>query len=151
MLTSHNASNWVDRGAPAEPKLARVLAHYLGCPDEAAASPPWLVQAVATVAGMVAADASEVQLASYLRALARSRGRTMPDELRGARVVAVALWHVAKAADVRDRAERVLRAVAEHAPTAPPLGAWLAERLLAPADLEVHRAQADAARRPADR
>ncbi|HZF68010.1 MAG TPA: hypothetical protein VEZ47_08225 [Gemmatirosa sp.] len=139
MLTSGSASNWVDRGAPAEPKLAQVLAHFLGCPDAAEAPPAWLVQAASDVLGMVAAGSSEVQLASYVRALAREQGRTSPEELRGARVVAVALWHVAKAAEVRDRAERVLHALVPEAPVQPPLGEWLAARLLSPAELAAFR------------
>jgi hypothetical protein len=147
VLSSSKASNWVDRGEPGEPKLRQILAHYLGCPAAAKDPPDWLAQAVADVVGMVAADASEVQLAGHVRALAAERGRT-PEEARGARLVAVALWHAAKAADVRDRAERVLRAVAASAPGAqpPPLGDWLAARLLSPGELAEHRRQARAAR-----
>ena len=64
MLHSRAASNWVDRGAPADPKLRQVLAHYLGCP-EALDGPDaaWLAEAATDVAGMVAADASDVQVA----------------------------------------------------------------------------------------
>ncbi len=142
MLSSKKASNWVDRGEPAEPKLRQTLAHYFGCPEAAKEPPDWLTQAVADVVGMVAADASEVQLAAHVRALAAARGRT-PEEARGARAAAVALWHAAKAAEVRDRAERVLRAVAASAPnTQPPLADWLAARLLAPGELAAYRASA---------
>ena len=87
-----------------------MLAHYLGCPEVVdAVDRAWLREAVQDIAGMVQADASEVQVAAYVRQLARSRGRS-PEEIRGARLVAVALWHVAKAADERDRAVRALRA-----------------------------------------
>ena len=147
MLHPNNASNWVDRGAPPEAKLGHVLAHYLGRPELASAPPPWFDQAVLDVIGMVAADVSEVELAAYVRALARSQGRTDPDQLRGARLVAVALWHVAKAAEVRDRASRVLAALAPHEPP-PRLSEWLAERLLVPSELAQHRALAERAEPP---
>ncbi len=142
-----SASNWVDRGASPEAKLGHVLAHYLGHPDLASAPPPWFDQAVLDVIGMVAADASEVELAAFVRTLARSHGRTDPDELRGARLVAVALWHVAKAAEVRDRARRVLAELAPHDPP-PRLSDWLAERLLGASELAQHRAEAQRAGTP---
>lgn len=150
MLHSRSASNWVDRGAPADEKLRQVLAHYLGCPEALdAPDATWLPAAATDVYGMVAADASEVQVAGYLRALARSRGRT-PEEIRGARVVAIALWHIAKAAEVRDRAEQVLRAAGVAPPgTREPLGEWLAARLLTPDELAAYRAER-AARPDAD-
>ncbi len=147
MTDSENASNWVDRGAPPEAKLGHVLAHYLGQPDLGSAPPHWFDQAVLDVIGMVAADASEVEVAAYVRTLARSHGRTDPDELRGARLVAVALWHVAKAAEVRDRAKRVLAHLAPQVPP-PPLSDWLAARLLVPSELARHLAESQREEKP---
>ena len=52
------------------------------------------------------------------------------------RIRAIALWHVAKAALVRDFAERVLRGdVPANEPTSDGLGHWLATRLLSPDEL----------------
>ena len=144
MLTSKRAGNWVDRGAPPEPKLRQVLAHYLGVPDEADA--PRVAEHALAVLGMVDADATEVHVAAYLRRLARARGRT-PEEVAGARMVAVALWHVAKAALVRDLAERALRGeLRSPPPTGTQLGERLAERLLTPEELVAHRAAVRRAR-----
>jgi hypothetical protein len=141
MARSRSSGNWVDRGAPADEKLLQVLAHYLGCPDAVdAPHSAWLREAARDVAGMVAANASEVQVAGYVRSVARSRGR-LPEEIRGGRLVAVALWHVAKAAEVRDRAVHALRAAGALGPTSAPLGDWLAERLLSREELAAYRAE----------
>jgi hypothetical protein len=52
------------------------------------------------------------------------------------RMAAVALWHVAKAALVRDFAERVLKGeVPPNAPTPDTLSHWLASRLLNPDEM----------------
>jgi hypothetical protein len=96
----------VDRGAPPEPKVRQVLAHYLGRPD--AEDAPWLAEHALALLGMVDADATEVDVGAYLRQVARGLGRA-PDEVAGARMAAVALWHVVKAARMRDLAERAVR------------------------------------------
>jgi hypothetical protein len=104
-MISERASNWVDRGEPAEPKIAKSLRHFFGFDvqvDDAA-----LLEYAVTVVGMVAADASEVQVAAYLGYLEDGLGLER-STARHRRLVAVALWHVAKAALTRDRALRLL-------------------------------------------
>jgi hypothetical protein len=126
-MTNPQASNWVDRGLPPERKLARCLAAYLG--QEVAGSEVALAQQANTLAAMVAADASEVQVASYLRSLELELGVTIPEgALR--RTMAIAIWHIAKAAQTRDR----LLSRAENPPGPPtstqvPLSEWLSDRL----------------------
>lgn len=138
--TARSAGNWLDRGLPPEPKLRQVIAHYLGRPDEADAD--WVAEHALAVLGMVDADASEVAVAGYLREAARAAGRA-PEELAGARVAAVALWHVARAARWRDLAERALRGeLRRPPPTGTVLGERLAERLLSAEELAAHRAAA---------
>lgn len=127
------ASNWVDRGDPPNPTLRRVLAHFFERFDPA--DEPWLEEHALIVLGMVAADATEVHVAGYLRSVVRQTGAPTREPL-GARAVAVALWHVAKAALVRDFAERVLRGeVPVNAPTPDSFSHWVASRLLTPAEL----------------
>src|SRR5512133_2535740 len=133
-LTSKKAHNWVDRGDSAEPVIQRLLAHLLGLlPLEA--SRPRLELPAATIIAMVAADATEVHLVGYVRSLARELGveeRPLPY----LRVNAIAMWHLAKAALVRDFAERVLSGeIPPNDPTPQPLNTWLASRMLSPAEL----------------
>ena len=132
ILTAAKAGNWVDRGEPAEPTLRRILAFYFDRHD--AADEQWLAEHAAAIRGLVEADATEVHVASYLYRVLRDAG--LPAPPRG-RVTAIALWHVAKAALVRDFAERVLAGeIPRPAPTPEPLSRWLAARLLTPAELE---------------
>jgi len=141
MLHSSSASNWVDRGDAADRKVRQIVAQFIGDADAAKSRAPWLTDAVRDLGGMVLADASEVQLAGYLRTLAESRGRAVMDA-PPALLVAVAVWHIVKAAEVRDRAERIIRTMADDRPEAsPPLAEWLAERLLSPDELQAHRRQ----------
>ncbi len=141
MPPSSSASNWVDRGEPADIKVRQIIAHFLGDPDVITADAPWLADAVRDVIGMSIADASEVQLAGYLRTLATARGRTVTDTAPP-RIVAIAIWHAVKAAEVRDRAERTIRGlVGERSSESQPLAEWLAERLLSPEELRLHRRQ----------
>lgn len=72
-MISETASNWVDRGEPSEPKIAKTLRHFLGfdVPVEEAE----LLEYAGVLVGMVAADASEVQVASYLGYLEDQHGR----------------------------------------------------------------------------
>jgi hypothetical protein len=132
-IISRKASNWVDRGEPPNPKLRRVLAHFFERVDEADA--PWIEEHALIVLGMVDADSTEVQIAGYLRSVVRQLG--FPDrQPLGARSTALALWHIAKAALVRDFAERVLRGdVPANNPTPDKFGHWVAARLLSPEEL----------------
>ena len=127
-IISSKAGNWVDRGEPAIPTMRRVLAHFFERFDDTDAS--WLDENANIIAGMVAADSTEIQVASYLRSIARERNIGLP-EPSGARPAAIALWHIAKAALVRDFAERVLRGeIPVNAPTPEALSQWVARRLL---------------------
>ena len=127
-MINTKASNWVDRGEPPEPTLTRVLASYLelGPPENEAR----LREYAGAVRGMAEADATEVNIAGYLRTL-ESVHLTAEHPARHRRGAAIALWHIAKVAEVRDRA---LRLVAEHEASSGvarvPLSTWLAQRLL---------------------
>jgi hypothetical protein len=130
-LRSSKAGNWVDRGEPPEPTLVRILAFYFDRHDET--DRPWLTEHATAIRGLVEADATEVHVASYLYRVLRDLG--LPAPPRG-RVTAIALWHAAKAASVRDLAERVLRGeVPRPVPTPDRLSHWLAARLLTPDEL----------------
>ncbi len=132
ILSTSKAGNWVDRGEPPEPTLRRILAFYFGRHD--AADEPWLAEHATAIRGLVEADATEVHVAAYLYRAVRDLG--LPAPARG-RVTAIALWHAAKAALVRDFAERVLRGeVPRPVPTPEPLSQWLTARLLTPSELE---------------
>jgi hypothetical protein len=108
-MNQPNASNWLDRGDPPEPILARVLAYYFDRDRRADAE---MLQEWATqVLGMVAADATEVNIGGFLAALEDQlliTAQTKPHR----RAVGIALWHIAKCALVRDEASR--RAVEPH-------------------------------------
>src|SRR5437764_4340475 len=105
-LISSKAANWVDQGHPPHRVMRRVLAYLLDrhADDDAA----WLDDHANTIVGMVAAEANEVEVANYVRSVARGQpgGRDLGEN---ARLAGIALWHIAKAALVRDRAERVLQ------------------------------------------
>jgi len=128
-MINSSAGNWVDRGEPPEPTLSRVLSSYLEL--EPSAQQATLAEYARIVRGMAEAYATEVQIAGYLRTLeGQHLGAEHPARHR--RGVAIALWHIAKAAEVRDRAQRL---IAEYAAAIPadrrvPLSAWLSERLL---------------------
>lgn len=132
-IISRKASNWVDRGESPIPTLSRVLGHFFE--RHADSDQAWLGQHANTVLGMVAADATEIHVAGYLRSVVREMGAPLREPL-GARPAAIALWHIAKAALVRDFAERVLQGeVPANEPTPEPLSEWLARRLLSPDEL----------------
>lgn len=132
-IISRKASNWVDRGEPAVPTLRRVLSHFFErfTPEDQL----WLDEQANTILGMVAADATEVHIAGYLRTVVKEIGspKREPD---GARPAAIALWHIAKAALVRDFAERVLQGdVPVNKPTPDTFSHWIASRLLTSEEL----------------
>jgi hypothetical protein len=130
-IISRHASNWVDRGESAIPTLSRVIGHFFNRPP--VDHREWLAPHANTILGMVEADATEVHIAGYLKSVAVELGVEF-DGKRG-RGAAIALWHIGKAALVRDFAERVLQGeVPVNAPTDEPLGAWLTKRLLTPED-----------------
>ena len=121
------ASNSVDRGEPAEAHLARVLAHFLD--RDPVRDAGWLHTEAVTVLVMVAADSSEIQVARYIGQLEVELGRPLsPGPTR--RGIAIALWHIGKAALVRDRALRLLEERGPAATTPVRLSEWLRGRLL---------------------
>lgn len=127
-MISSKASNWVDRGEPPEPTLKRVLSFYLHL--DLVAADTQLAEYAGVVRGMAEADSTEVHVARYLTTLEERHGVTDhgPTERRA---LAVALWHVVKSAEVRDRAMRLLSEYAARIEqTKPRLSTWLAERLL---------------------
>ncbi|MCC6929456.1 MAG: hypothetical protein IT359_10740 [Gemmatimonadaceae bacterium] len=131
-LISHKASNWVDRGEAPHAPLERVLCRLL---DRAPrATPEWLRAQSQTIVGMVAADASEIHVAGFLRTLLADDAPPRDDA--SLRTTAIAVWHIAKAALVRDVAERVLRGdMSVNQATPDSLSHWLAARLLTPEEL----------------
>jgi hypothetical protein len=123
----------VDRGEPALTMMRKLLSYFYDRHAEADVAE--LESIAQTIIGMVAADATEVHVAGYLRSVARGGD---PDAVvpPNARLTAIALWHVAKVALTRDTAERVLRSDVATNPHDPgPLSHWLAARLLTPEEL----------------
>ena len=140
-ITHPKAGNWVDRGEAPNATLRRVLARYFErlAPDDQ----PWLEGHARIVLGMVAADATEIRIAGYLRSIQRDAEFPYRDPV-GARTVAIALWHIAKAALVRDFAERVLRGeVPVNEPTRDSFSHWVASRLLSPSELAQFEREAE--------
>ena len=110
-----------------------MLAHFFERQDPKFAD--WLDEQALIIAGMVAADATEVHVAGYLRSVVREIGTPTREPL-GARPAAIALWHIAKAALVRDFAERVLRGeIPVNQPTEDTFSHWVATRLLSAEEL----------------
>jgi len=104
-MISPHASNWVDRGQAPEPELTRVLGFYLG--KDPAVHGAHLRDDVTAIRGMVDASASELDLMGYIRRLEEREGlEAGPVPPR--RNVAIALWHIAKCAEIRDRAVHLL-------------------------------------------
>lgn len=132
-IISSKSSNWVDRGESPHATIARVLVRFLH--RDPAADREWLHEQAEIITGMVAADATEVHLAGYLRTLLPDADAPEADSA-ARRLNAIALWHIAKAALVRDFAERVLRGeVPPNEATPDRLSHWLATRLLSPDEL----------------
>ena len=148
-IISKKASNWVDRGEPAYAPITRVLSRFLN--ENPTGRGDWFRAQAEIISAMVAADATEVHLVGYLRTLLAEREEQEPTydsyDSASIRVVAIALWHIAKAALVRDFAERVLKGeVPVNEPTPDNLSHWLASRLLSPEELaqfEADRASED--------
>jgi len=137
-IISSKASNWVDQGRPPQRVMRRVLAFLFNkhTPEDQ----PWLESHANTIVGMVAADAREVQVANYLRSLEPNEelGTGRGDD---SRLAGIALWHIAKAALVRDFAERVLQGdVPVNEPTPDSFSHWVASRLLTPEELARYEA-----------
>ena len=132
-ILSTKAGNWVDRGEPPHATIERILGRFLQ--QNPAQNRVWFREQAEIIVGMVAADATEVHLVGYLRTLVPYDEQQARDSL-DFRIRAIALWHVAKAALVRDFAERVLRGeVPPNEPTPDRLAHWLATRLLSPDEL----------------
>jgi hypothetical protein len=127
MSRSNNDGNWLDRDEAADPTLIRVLAFYLGL--DPATVGTTLDEHATAIYGMVIADANELQVVSYLKRIEAKS--PLPPPVRGRRAAAVALWHVAKAASLRDELNRLkARWREEHPGPSEPLSEWLAERIL---------------------
>lgn len=124
----NGASNWVDRGEPAESKIVKALRHFFGF--EAPLQDEHLQEYAGTLVGMVAADASEVQVAAYLGYLEDQHG--LPRSAAAhRRLEAIAIWHIAKAALTRDRAMRLLNGeVSDANAENQRLSEWLRKRML---------------------
>jgi hypothetical protein len=129
-LTSSKAGNWVDRGASPLSTMQRVLEFFYDRHD--AVDADWLRRVAEDVLGMVAADATDIQIAGYLKSVARTQSIEFPAK---ARLTSIALWHIAKAALVRDAATALLNSGLAAGEPPPPLSEWLARRLLTPAEL----------------
>ena len=128
-MISSKASNWVDRGEPPDGVVQRVLSSYLHL--DPTASSDQLQEYARAVLAMVQADATEVQVAGYLASLEQAHG--ISDRLpRHRRAVGIALWHIVKAAEVRDRAVRMLRERPEFTSAHQQLADWMLERFPPP-------------------
>ena len=140
-MSRKSESSWVDRGESAIPKLQQALAHYFERFDEAAK--PFLEEHATFVYGMVSADATDVQIAMYLRGVVRNVGFPNRQPL-GTRLYAISMWHIAKVALVRDAAERALAREVVVTRTIPvTLGSWLTERLMTPDALKSYQERID--------
>jgi hypothetical protein len=140
-ITSKKANNWVDRGEAPGPVIERQLAHFFRRhADEDFA---WLRDHANAILGMVAGDATEVHVVGYLRSMEQELGEPRRPAVP-MRILAVSLWHIAKAALVRDLAERVLRGdIPPNDPTPGRLSSWIAARLLTAEELAAFEREAD--------
>ena len=117
--------NWVERGAPPEPVMCQVLAAFLGMNPE---EPPRELETDArAIRGMAEANASSVQIVSYLKDVERRFGRDSAPPIPR-RTVAVSLWHIAKLGEIRD--QLLLLQARTRTRETQPLSEWLAERIL---------------------
>jgi hypothetical protein len=133
-LIAKHAGNWVDRGEAATPRMMALLAFFFRL--DAERDPQWLEEHARIIEGMVAADATTYHVGTYLRHLWDQRGLDR-HELPSLRLASAALWSTAKATQVRDFAERVLRGeVPANTPTPDTFSHWIAARLLDAEELE---------------
>jgi hypothetical protein len=124
-MARSNAGNWVDRGEPLEKVLGRVLSHALDLePPDAR-----LEDYVNTVRGMVEADGSEADVSTYVRNIRLELDLPVLDP-DSRRTLAIALWHIAKAGLIRDRAERRASELMSQLPPEGPLADRLADAIL---------------------
>jgi len=101
----------------------------------------WLLRAAEDAYGMVPADATDIQVAGYLKSVARSQGLECPPK---ARLHSIAPWQIAKAALVRDAATLLLNGdPAAHVADAPSLDEWLTSRLFSPVELASYKSECD--------
>ncbi len=124
-MTPRKASNWVDRGDALEQTLGRVLGHPLGVE----ADDPRLQEHLLAIRGLVEADATEVHVTRYVRPLfplflQRDADATL------SRTLGIALWHIAKAGLVRDRAARRADELVRQLPAEPRLADQLRDAIL---------------------
>lgn len=94
---SRSTSNWIDRGDPVDVPLRRLLGGALGV----IASDPRLEEPVQVLCGQVAASANEGEVAAYVTSLLPAFSRSAPDR-ETLRILAAALWHVAKIGLMRE-------------------------------------------------
>jgi hypothetical protein len=124
-MSPRKASNWVDRGDALEHTLDRVLGHALGFEEHDLR----LTEHVLAIRGLVEADATEVHVTRYVRPLfplflQRDADATLT------RTLGVALWHIAKAGLVRDRAARRAEELIRQLPPDPRLADQLRDAIL---------------------
>lgn len=121
--------NWVDRGDTVEYTLSRALGHAMVRPSD----DPALIPHVQAIRGMVEADSTEVHVAGYLRSVEESLGTSeLATELR--RMLAIALWHIVKVAQVRDASARRIAALRAALPPERRLSEQLRDSILAAPD-----------------
>jgi hypothetical protein len=136
-MSRGKAGNWVDRGEPLEATLGRVLGHSL----RMELTDDRLAEHVNTIRGLVEADATEVHVSRYLRDIRATLGLPELDPpVR--RTLAIALWHIAKAGLIRDRAERRAAELMRQLPPEEPLAERLAAAILRAPVTEPTRAPA---------
>ena len=124
-MSSRKASNWVDRGDALEQTLGRVLGHALGVD----ADDPRLHEHLLAIRGLVEADATEVHITRYVRPLF-SRFLQRDEDATLTRTLGIALWHIAKAGLVRDRAARRADELIRQLPPEPRLADQLRDAIL---------------------
>ncbi|HWA58480.1 MAG TPA: hypothetical protein VG692_14565 [Gemmatimonadales bacterium] len=95
-----------------------------------------LLEWASVIRGMVEADASEVQLAAYLNTLPAPAGTKPPPHPR---LLALALWHIAKCGLVRDAAERRVTELMANQPRGESMGEFLARAVANAPDREQYR------------
>jgi len=136
-MISSSASNWVNRGGSPVPVIYRTLAFFFGRHGDS--DQAWLQVAAESVVGMVEADASGIQIAGYLKFVAREQGLEFPMR---ARLTSIAVWHIAKVALVRDAAEQLMSSDRAARPDGPPtLSKWLAVKLLTPEEFAEYESE----------